>query len=219
MQSSKVMGAALLASLSISGCGYAKRTDVTAQLDEVRAAMRAGDEQVGQQAGQQATALGGRVDENARRIAAIERDLQALRSDFNVRIDRLEGRLQGLLAFNVPVHFDFAKADVRPTDTAVLDRFAAVVKEYYPGSVITIEGFTDPAGSAAYNQRLGAARAAAVKTYLVSQGIASAQLRTVSYGEARERLVVPNASRDEGLPNRRVVLVVDMFAGVGRPIT
>ncbi|WP_272913764.1 hypothetical protein [Frateuria defendens] len=31
----------------------------------------------------------------------------------------------------------------------------------------------------------------------------------VSYGEARERLVLPGATRDEGLENRRVSLVID----------
>lgn len=213
MRSSKVTGVGLLATLLLAGCGYAKRADVATQMDQLRGELRAGDAQVGQQV----SALGGRVDENARRITALERDLAALRNDFNVRIERLEGRLQGMLAFNVPVHFEFAKSEVRASDTAVLDRFAAVVRQYYPGSTITIEGFTDPAGSAAYNQRLGAARAAAVKDYLVSQGIDASQLRTVSYGEARERLIVPGATGEDGMPNRRVVLVVDMFAGQTRP--
>jgi peptidoglycan-associated lipoprotein len=214
MRTIKLTGVCLLASL-MAGCGYAKRSDVTAQLDQLRAEMRTGDAAVSQQV----TTLGGRVDQSEQRLAALERDLQALRNDFNVRIERLEGRMQGLLAFNVPVHFEFDHADVRTTDAPVLDRFAAVIKEYYPGSMITVEGFTDPAGTVDYNRRLGSARADAVKGYLLSQGLSETLLRTVSYGESRDRLVLPDAIKDAGLPNRRVVLVVDMFAGTGRPIT
>ena len=215
MRTTKLTGVCLLTSLFIAGCGYAKRSDVTAQMDQLRADMQSGDAAVGQQV----AAVSGRVDQNEQRLAAMQRDLEALRSEFNVRIERMEGKMQGLLAFNVPVHFEFDRAEVRSQDTQVLNRFAAVIKEYYPGSVITVEGFTDPAGTADYNKRLGSARADAVKGYLVTQGLSNELLRSVSYGESRDRLIVPDGIKDEGLPNRRVVIVVDMFAGVGRPIT
>ena len=74
------------------------------------------------------------------------------------------------MKFNVPVHFEFSKSELREPDRPVLDRFAAVVKEYYPGAIVTVEGFTDPAGSAAYNRKLGQRRADAVKEYLASAG-------------------------------------------------
>jgi peptidoglycan-associated lipoprotein len=45
----------------------------------------------------------------------------------------------------------------------VLDRFATVVKEYYPGALVTVEGFADPAGGEIYNLRLGQRRAEAVR--------------------------------------------------------
>ena len=97
----------------------------------------------------------------------------------------------------------------------MLDRFATVVKEYYPGAVITVEGFTDPAGTAAYNRRLGQRRADTVKEYLASaEGLETSQLKAVSYGEARDRQVVPGAKGpgDAGLENRRVALVIDHAA-------
>lgn len=97
----------------------------------------------------------------------------------------------------------------------VLDRFASVVKDYYPGALVTIEGFTDPAGSRAYNQRLGKKRAEAVKEYLASAGgFDATQIKAVSYGEALNRQVAPGAKGpgDEGVENRRVALVIDHAA-------
>jgi peptidoglycan-associated lipoprotein len=115
----------------------------------------------------------------------------------------------------MPVHFEFASAELREADRPVLDRFASVVREYYPDAVITVEGFTDPAGSAAYNRRLGKQRADAVRTYLASNGqLPSTQLKAVSFGETKERQVAPGAKGpgEKGLENRRVALVVD-YAG------
>lgn len=97
----------------------------------------------------------------------------------------------------------------------MLDRFASVVKEYYPGALVTVEGFTDPAGSAAYNLRLGQQRADAVREYLaVAGGLETAELKAVSYGESRNRQVVPGAKGpgDVALENRRVALVIDHAA-------
>ena len=75
-----------------------------------------------------------------------------------------------MLKFNVPVHFDFASSELREADRPVLDRFASVVTEYYPGALVTVEGFADPSGSAAYNMQLGMRRAEAVQEYLATSG-------------------------------------------------
>lgn len=80
---------------------------------------------------------------------------------------------------------------------------------------MTVEGFTDPAGTASYNKRLGQHRADAVKEYLATAGgFETTQLKAVSYGEARNRQVAPGARGpgDEGLENRRVALVIDHAA-------
>lgn len=195
--------------LAASGCGYAKREMVESELARVREEMRAGDEAVLR-----------RVAEVNSRVDALERDLQALRGEFNVTVQRLEG----LLSFNVPVHFDFDSSEVREQDRAVLDRFAAVVKQYYPNALVTVEGFTDPAGSAAYNLRLGMARAESVKAYLTSEGgLEQSRVRTVSYGKAADRLVAPGAKGpgSAGEPNRRVALVIDYSGDLSelRPTT
>ncbi|SFK80929.1 peptidoglycan-associated lipoprotein Pal [Shimia haliotis] len=48
-----------------------------------------------------------------------------------------------------------------------------------------IEGHADEQGTREYNLALGARRAAAVQELLVSQGVASNRLKTVSYGKER----------------------------------
>ena len=114
-----------------------------------------------------------------------------------------------------PVHFEFGQSELREADRPVLDRFATVVKEYYPGALVTVEGFTDAAGTAAYNRRLGQHQADAVKEYLGSAGGFNAtQVKAVSYGEAKNRQVVPGAKGpgDLGVGNRRVALVIDHAA-------
>jgi peptidoglycan-associated lipoprotein len=127
-------------------------------------------------------------------------------------------RAQGMLKFNVPVHFDFDKADIRDLDKPVLDRFATIVKDYYGDATVTVEGFADPAGSAEYNTRLGQRRANAVKQYLTTVGgLPADQVKAVSYGESANRQVVPGAKGPgmTGVENRRVALVVD-YAGAVR---
>lgn len=187
-----------LALLPLAGaCGYAKKDQVQAEMDRLRQEMQAQDE-----------ALANRVGEVDSRVGALESAVAKLREEFDVTVRRLEGAI----AFDMPVHFDFDRAELREVDHSVLDRFAAVVKEFYPNAVVTVEGFTDPAGSREYNQRLGKRRAEAVKAYLTEAGgLDAAKVRAVSYGEAPERQVVPGAAgpNDRALLNRRVSLVIE----------
>ncbi len=138
-------------------------------------------------------------------IAALRTELQTMRSEFGAKITALEDGLR----FAFPVNFAFDDANVRPEDQAALDRFVAVAQQYYPNATITVEGFADPAGSAAYNRQLSERRAESVKSYLVGRGMSDAQLRAIGYGE--QRLVNEGAwGEDPGAQaNRRVVFVVE----------
>ena len=203
-----VVVGALGAAVGLSGCAAkVSRTDFTAEVARLREEVQTGDAR-----------LGARIDstnqlvaDHTRRLDALDQELQAFRSEYNVSIERAKD----MMKFNVPVRFEFAKSDLREADRPVLDRFATVVKEYYPGALVTVEGFTDPAGTAAYNRRLGQHRADAVKEYLASaEGFEAMQVKSVSYGESRNRQVVPGAKGpgDAGLENRRVALVIDHVA-------
>ena len=194
--------------IGLSGCAAkVTRKDFDSEVARLREEVQAADRD-----------LGARIDstnqlvtDHTRRLDALDQELQAFRGEFNVSMERVQDQLK----FNVPVHFEFGKSELREADRPVLDRFASVVKEYYPGALVTVEGFTDPAGSAAYNRRLGQRRADAVKEYLASaDGFGNVQLKSVSYGEVRNRQVVPDAKGpgDEGVENRRVALVIDHAA-------
>lgn len=213
-------GGALLALTALVGCGYAKRDDVNAQMTQLREDMQQADQAVESRLSTEIDAVEGRVTTLEQRAQALERELQTMRTEFNASIQRLEG----MLAFNVPVHFGYDEHMVRTQDESVLRRFATVVKDYYPNAVVTVEGFTDPAGSRAYNLELGRKRAQAVKDFLVTEGLMDETVKVVSYGEATDRQVVPGAEGpgDEGVQNRRVSLVIDYTGTTSvttRPIT
>ena len=194
--------------IGLSGCAAkVTREDFSAEVARLRQEVQSGDAQLGSRI----DSTNQLVSDHTRRLDALDQELQSFRSEYNVSIERTKD----MLKFNVPVHFEFSRGELREEDRPVLDRFATVVKEYYPGAVITVEGFTDPAGSAAYNRKLGQRRADAVKEYLGSaEGLETAQLKAVSYGEAPDRQVVPGAKGpgDAGLENRRVALVIDHAA-------
>jgi peptidoglycan-associated lipoprotein len=188
--------AALLVALALTGC--ATKAQLRRGLADQANAL-AGERSERMAADQQ---LGSRVDSLG---ASLRTDLDNLRNEFGTRISQVESGLQ----FAVPVHFAFNASDVGPEATPVLDRFAQVVQRYYPGSMISVEGFADPAGSAAYNRTLSLRRADAVRDYLTSHGLPAEQHRTVGYGATR--LVTPSASASApGADlNRRVAFVVE----------
>jgi peptidoglycan-associated lipoprotein len=145
----------------------------------------------------------------------LQAQIDALRSELAVRFEDYDARftqLQGRLRIDMTAHFGFDDARIREQDRAALDEFAAVIRDNHPNVLVTVEGFTDPAGSPAYNKRLGLQRAENVREYLISSGIPANQLRAVSYGEDANRQVVPGGWGPNGEPNRRVALVID-FVG------
>jgi OmpA-OmpF porin, OOP family len=70
---------------------------------------------------------------------------------------------------NRTVYFDFNKADLTTAAKVKLDELAAVINEASSITDVTIHGFTDQFGTAAYNDALANKRVAAVKTYLDSK--------------------------------------------------
>ena len=200
---------AILAGLGLIGATSACSTVSPEEMDtglaalraEMMGEMQAGDEAVSQQ-------LGSRINSVEQRVAQLESDLQEMEQEFEVTVQRLEDQLR----FDVPVYFGFDESELPSDAQPILDRFAAVTQQYYPEALITVEGFTDPAGPAEYNQILGQRRADSVRQYLVETGsINDQRLRAVSYGEDSSRLIQPSETGpgQNGWQNRRVVLVID----------
>jgi len=81
-----------------------------------------------------------------------------------------------------PVFFLYDSDTVEAEGQKVLDANAAVLRKY-PTWAITVEGHSDERGTAEYNLALGERRALAIKSYLLSLGLAADRIRTVSYGK------------------------------------
>jgi len=71
---------------------------------------------------------------------------------------------------------------------------------------LEIQGYTDSTGTPDYNDKLGEARAEAVRKYLSQQGVALNRMATISYGQ--EQPVAPNETREGRAQNRRVAIIV-----------
>jgi peptidoglycan-associated lipoprotein len=70
---------------------------------------------------------------------------------------------------------------------------------------VVVEAHADERGSAIYNQKLSERRAKAVKDYLIKNGVRSAKVRTVGYGETKPVAL----GHDEAAwsQNRRAVMI------------
>ncbi|MEO8449720.1 MAG: OmpA family protein [Gemmatimonadota bacterium] len=206
----KYMGVAL-GVLAMGACatkGYV-RTQVQAATDSSRAAWIAADNAA---KGELASQMSTQSSRSEAAVDSVRRDVASLRQDLNLLRDSLGAKIVAMengMKFVLPVHFAFDDANVRSEDRGSLDLFAKVVNRHYGGSLVTVEGFADPSGSAAYNKRLSEERAEKVVAYLQQGGISGVTLRAVGMGKTR--LVAKGASHD--MPgaelNRRVVFVVE----------
>ena len=82
------------------------------------------------------------------------------------------------------IYFDFDKADIRYNQQSAIERDAAFLARHAKINV-TIEGTCDERGSIEYNLALGDKRANAVKETLVSGGVNSANVKTISFGKEK----------------------------------
>jgi peptidoglycan-associated lipoprotein len=103
------------------------------------------------------------------------------------------------------VHFAFDQYNVEDADKSILGRQAAWLQRY-PQVRVSVEGHADERGTREYNLALGARRANAVKEFLVSQGVSTGRVETVSYG--KERPVCTESSEGCWAQNRRGVTVI-----------
>ncbi|HNP33925.1 MAG TPA: OmpA family protein [Flavobacterium sp.] len=97
--------------------------------------------------------------------------------------------------------FDSAKATFKQQTYPVLQAMVAILKEY-PNSNFSLEGHTDSDGTDKANQKLSEDRAAAVKNYLIENGIASSRLSSVGFGESKP--IDTNKTKAGKANNRRV---------------
>ena len=108
---------------------------------------------------------------------------------------------EGAVGAGSVVYFDFDSSEIRPEFAGVVSAQAQRLAAN-PSLRVRLEGHTDERGSREYNIALGERRAQAVRRALMMQGVADAQLTTVSYGE--ERPAMEGAEEAAYAQNRRV---------------
>lgn len=99
------------------------------------------------------------------------------------------------------VNFELDKASLTAGAKRSLDTVAAGLKGQ-PTMKLSVAGYTDSTGSAAYNLNLSKRRAASARDYLIEQGIAGSRLQAEGFGETHP--VATNKTRAGRAMNRRV---------------
>ena len=101
--------------------------------------------------------------------------------------------------------FDYDKYAVQDEYKSALKSIASWMSKNNDAK-LSIEGHCDDRGTNEYNLALGDRRAKAVKDYLVSLGVSSSRIETLSYGE--EKPVCAELTEDCWTKNRRAHFVV-----------
>ena len=104
-------------------------------------------------------------------------------------------------------NFKFGQTKLPDEAKTKLDEMVASMKQDPKNIYLEIEGHTDNVGDKATNERIGLARAEAVKRYLYEQyQIPLHKMNVISYG--KDKPVAPNKTKAGRAQNRRVVIKV-----------
>jgi outer membrane protein OmpA-like peptidoglycan-associated protein len=103
------------------------------------------------------------------------------------------------------VTFETGSATLTAASNQQLDDLAAVLKTF-PTATVSVNGYTDNTGDAAANTTLSTQRAEAVKSALVSKGIATERVAAAGYGP--DKPIASNDTEAGKAKNRRVEIVV-----------
>jgi outer membrane protein OmpA-like peptidoglycan-associated protein len=104
-------------------------------------------------------------------------------------------------------NFKFGQTKLPDTAKQKLDEMVASMKQDPKNIYLEIEGHTDNVGDKTINERVGLARADAVKRYLYEQyQIPLHKMNIISYG--KDKPVAPNKTKAGRAQNRRVVIKV-----------
>lgn len=112
-----------------------------------------------------------------------------------------EDTMKKLNDYAKTILFDSGKASFQKQTISVLQAMVAILKEY-PSAKFALEGHTDSDGKDAMNLQLSKDRAAAVKSFLIENGIAADRLSSEGFGEAKP--VASNKTKAGKAQNRRV---------------
>jgi peptidoglycan-associated lipoprotein len=187
-----------------------KVTTMGTSLEETQERVRAAEGRITETdakataAGESATKANAAATDAANRATEVGRTAES-------RAVSIEGEMRTLIFETVLSEdrgeFRLGRADLPEDATSAIDTMVNQLKEDKKAVWVEIEGHTDSTGDKAMNERLGLARAEAVKRYLYEKHqVPLHKINVISYGE--EKPVAPNNTRAGRAQNRRVVIKV-----------
>ena len=206
MKSLKSIAVALCATLVLAGCNMSNTAKGTmigagggAAVGAVIGAI-AGNTAVG-------AVIGGAVGAGTgaiigKKMDKAKKEAEAVKSAQVETITDANGLEAIKVTFDSGILFATNKADLNATSKASLTQFAEVLKENRDMDIAII-GHTDNTGSDAINNPLSKNRAQSVSKFLKSQGVASAQIKTID-GQGSTNPVADNSTAEGRKQNRRV---------------
>jgi outer membrane protein OmpA-like peptidoglycan-associated protein/opacity protein-like surface antigen len=128
-----------------------------------------------------------------------------LGTPLNVKVDSLGCPVAKKLTEKITLHLNFASGsfDIDDASKVSVDSVVETMRAY-PETRININGFTDSQGSRAHNLELSQKRAAAVRQYLMDNGIDGQRMIANGFGENPEYFVADNETAEGRWENRRV---------------
>lgn len=114
--------------------------------------------------------------------------------------------VDGAIRLDEPVGFEGKTAQLEAAAYAVLDEVVSLLTDNPGITKISIEAHTDREGSGFANKKLSKQQAAAVRDYLVEQGIDAGRLKLVGRGETQP--LVTEQTEEAAAQNRRVEIVI-----------
>ena len=187
-----------------------KVTTLGSSLEETQERVRAAEGRITETdakataAGETASKANAAAAEAANRATEVGKTAEA-------RAVSIEGEMRKLIFETVLSEdrgeFRLGAAELPEDATTAIDTMVSQLKEDKKAVWVEIEGHTDSTGDKVYNERLGLARAEAVKRYLYEKHqVPLHKINVISYGE--EKPVAPNNTRTGRAQNRRVVIKV-----------
>ena len=137
---------------------------------------------------------------------------ETVRANLLPGVSESDRPLEHVLSIESSILFAPGRADLTSEAKSTLSRVIAVIHKDYPNHWIRVDGFTDDSPITKSkklwddNWDLSGGRAQAVLHYLLSHGVAAADLGFAGFGE--ERTVAPNTSEENRKKNRRVEIIV-----------
>jgi peptidoglycan-associated lipoprotein len=143
--------------------------------------------------------------------AAAHSAANAVGSEANTKFDAID-KASKRLVYEVVLsedqgNFKFGKTTLPDEAKSKIDEMVAQMKQDPKNIYLEIEGHTDNVGDKVTNEKIGLARADAVKRYLYEQyQIPLHKMNVISYG--KDKPVAPNKTKAGRAQNRRVVIKV-----------